>query len=131
MNEAHDKAWMELAKRVREGKRHVVSGEEAERLLHSLPDECISQAEEDALVAAVLAGRATRQTRRDMLIDETKEPARESKTHVEEDVLQLNRNKGGEDKDAEKLLEELRRQALEDENGDETERNGDGVEPRD
>lgn len=128
MNEANDKAWMELAKRVREGKRHVVSGEDAERLLRSLPDEGISEAEADAIVFAVLAGRATRETQRTPLSEENQETGKPPKAHIEEDVLQLNRNKGSGDKDAEGLLEKLRRQALEDESDDKG--NGDGVEPR-
>lgn len=128
MNDAHDKVWKELAKRVREGGRRVVSGEEAERMLRSLPDERISEAEVDAIVAAVLAGRVTRENRRAPLTEANRETA--PNAQVEEDVLQLNRNKGGEDKDAEKLLEELRREALKDESNDEEE-GGDGGEPRD
>lgn len=118
MNEANSKAWRELAKRVCEGERHVVSGEDAERLLRSLPDDRISEAEADAIVAAVLAGRATRERRRTPVTEENQETGKAPKAHIEQDVLQLNRNKGSEDKDAEKLLEELRRQALEDDEGE-------------
>jgi hypothetical protein len=57
MNEEHDKAWKELAKRVRRGERHVISGEAAERLLRALPDERIPQADIDAIVEAVVSGR--------------------------------------------------------------------------
>lgn len=127
MNERHEKAWKELAKRARQGERHVISGEAAERLLRALPDEGMSEETVDAIVSAVVDGRTARVAREPAAGIEGRPAPR---PEMEEDVLQLNRNKGGEDADAESLLEELRREALEDDEnkGDEE---GAGREPRD
>lgn len=62
MNENHDKAWKDLAKRARAGERHVVGGKDAERLLRALPDEGMSETEVDAIVRGVVAGRAPAQS---------------------------------------------------------------------
>ena len=119
MNENHDKAWKDLAKRARAGERHVVGGKDAERLLRALPDEGMSETEVDAIVRGVVAGRAMREKHK---AEDVNEPQPTSTAGVEEDVLQLNRNKGGEDADAESLLDELRREALEDDKEEDDER---------
>ncbi len=124
MNEKHDKAWNDLAKRARAGERHVVGGKDAERLLRELPDERMSETEVDAIVRGVVAGQTMREKAD---VQDVNQPSPTSTAGVEEDVLQLNRNKGGEDADAESLLDELRREALEDDDDEEDE----DREPRD
>lgn len=57
MNEEQDKAWSDLARRVRQGERHVISGAEADRLLRDLSDEGISDVDVSAIVDAVVSGQ--------------------------------------------------------------------------
>ncbi|MCB9609880.1 MAG: hypothetical protein H6716_25045 [Polyangiaceae bacterium] len=115
MNEEHDKAWSDLARRVRHGERHVISGAEADRLLRELPGEGISDTDMEAIVGSVVSGRPFREVRvEEAAPADDDAAARAVPECVEEDVLQLNRNKGAEDADAESTLDELRREALED-----------------
>jgi len=114
MNEEHDRAWSDLARRVRQGERHVIGGADAERLLRELSDEAISDADVTAIVQAVVSGRPLGERSREEAapaIDDAVDTVPES---IEEDVLQLNRNKGAEDEEAESTLDELRREALKD-----------------
>lgn len=118
MNEEHDKAWSYLARRVRQGERQVISGADADRLLRDLPDEGISDADVSAMVEAVVSGRTLRERSRQETLAEDDAMHTEPEL-VEEDVLQLNRNKGDEDAEAESTLDELRREALEDDDEEE------------
>lgn len=114
MNEEHDKAWADLAKRIRQGERHVISGADAERLIRDLQNERISEAEVDAIAEAVVSGRPLREGHDQETPPPDGDALYTAPELIEEDVLQLNRNKGSEDADAESKLEELRREALED-----------------
>lgn len=87
-DDEHDKAWLDLAKRVRQGERHVISGADADRLLGELPDDGISEEEVTAIVEAVVSGRPLRERSR-----QEASPADDGVMHtapesVEEDVLQ-------------------------------------------
>lgn len=112
MKEEHDKAWSDLARRVRQGERHVVSGADADRLLRELSDEGISDGDVTAIVEAVVSGRPLRERSRQEAAPVDDDPMCAAPESVEEDVLQLNRNKGAEDAEAESTLDELRREAL-------------------
>ena len=114
MNEEHDKAWKDLAKRAHRGESHVISGGAADRWLRSMPDECMAEADLDAIVESIVSGRSLRATRGPEVSSTEDQGGVAAPKHVDEDVLQLNRNKGVEDKNAEELLDELRREALED-----------------
>lgn len=114
MNEQHDRAWLDLARRVRQGERHVISGADADRLFRELPDEGISDADVDSIVEAVVSGRPLRLRRRQLAPSVDDVAMQASPELVEEDVLQLNRNKGSDDAEAESTLDKLRREALED-----------------
>ena len=114
MSEAHDKTWMKLAKQTRKGERHIISGKAADSLLSELTDERLAEEDLVAIVEAVTSGRPLREIlcrRSEQGIDVDDAPEAEA---VEQDVLQLNRNKGEADDSAEALADELRREALED-----------------
>lgn len=119
MNDKHDKTWRELAKYVRKGERHIISGAPADRLLEELPDEQLTEDELEAIMRAVVSGGELDlgRARSEEAADGTVTPETSA---VEEDVLQLNRNKGEKDDAAESLAEKLRREALEEDEDEES-----------
>lgn len=118
MNDDHDKAWDELAKRAHKGERHIISGKELERLLGELPEDELEEQDLEDIVGAVMSERSLCDVRG---VTKDEAPAAEvpETKSIEKDVLQLNRNKGEKDEEAESRLEELRRDALEDDVEDE------------
>lgn len=110
---------------------HKLSPEEAEAELRDAPDMPLSEGKIDAVIRAATSGK----------VDACEpEPSPEylediDTASVEEGVLQLDRNPGENDPETEKLIEELRRSALEtDEPDKELEQDdvdGDGTPPGD
>lgn len=114
MTEA-DKFWAELVGKV--GRRDPLgslSREEAEAELDSAPEEPLSQQEIEAIVKAAVSGK----TRPAKPVVEPVFPCEVDAAEVREEVLQLNRSPGEVDPESQKLLEELRRKALSDEETD-------------
>ncbi len=114
MNDKYDKTWIDLVKQTRKSESHIISGKDADRLLGELPDEKITNSEIEAIVESVLSNRPLCETLG--VRDENVDTEVQKTEAVEKDVLQLNRNKGIQDDDAEARLEELRREALEESN---------------
>ncbi len=88
--------------------------EEAQKEFEELPDTKLSDSEIDSIIEQVTSGQLTNWT--PTPIDE-QTLGLESEA-IEEDVYQLNRNAGEADAETDKLLDELRHKALEDEPSD-------------
>lgn len=111
MSHEADKFWQKVAKGLaRRSGCAPLTPEEAQREFESLPDTNLSEAEIDAIVDQVTSGELALWTPTPV-DDAMTEFDREA---IEEDVLQLNRNEGQADEETDKLLDELRRKALED-----------------
>ena len=135
MTTEDDKFWHGLARRVHKGEGRAIKPEEADALLSELVPDEVSRSEEDDIVAAVLSGVSLREHRGptpEEMGDKSTDVLHQEASSVDEDVLQLNRNKGRdvEDPEAERLADELRREALE-EDCDPSEPDEDEGEPRD
>jgi hypothetical protein len=111
MNHEADKFWQKVAKGLARRSGYApLTPEEAQKEFESLPDTKLSEAEIDAIVDQVTSGELAVWTPTPPA-DDTTDFDREA---IEEDVLQLNRNEGQADAETDKLLDELRRKALED-----------------
>lgn len=115
MNHEADSFWRKVAKGLaRRSDYAPLTPEEAQKEFESLPDSKLSEAEIDAIVDQVTSGELAVWTPAPV-DDDTADFDREA---IEEDVLQLNRNEGQADAETDKLLDELRRKALEDGDAD-------------
>lgn len=110
-----DKFWQKVAKRLARRSGYApLTPEEAQKEFESLPDSKLSETEIDSIVDQVTSGELAIWTPTPA-DDDTSDFDREA---IEEDVLQLNRNEGQADAETDKLLDELRRKALEDGDAD-------------
>ncbi len=111
MNHDADNFWQKVAKGLARRSGYApLTPEEAQKEFESLPDSKLSEAEIDSIVDQVTSGE---------LAVWTATPVDDAMTEfdpeaIEEDVLQLNRNEGQADAETDRLLDELRRKALED-----------------
>ena len=111
MNNEADNFWHKVARGLaRLSGCAPLTPEEAQKEFDSLPDTKLSEAEIDAIVDQVTSGELAVWTPTPPADDATGF----NREAIEEDVLQLNRNEGQTDEDTERLLDELRRKALED-----------------
>ncbi|GAB4338302.1 MAG: hypothetical protein Kow0010_26650 [Dehalococcoidia bacterium] len=111
MNNEADNFWQKVARGLaRRSGCAPLTPEEAQKEFDSLPDTKLSEAEIDAIVDQATSGELAVWTPTPP-DDDTTDFDREA---IEEDVLQLNRNEGQSDEETDKLLDELRRKALED-----------------
>lgn len=111
MTHEADKFWQKVARGLaRRSDYAPLTPEEAQKEFESLPDAKLSDTEIDAIVDQVTSGELAVWTPTPP-DDDTTDFDREA---IEEDVLQLNRNEGQSDEETDKLLDELRRKALED-----------------
>lgn len=132
MSSDPEKTWKSLAARIRRAKMlHKLSPAEAEAELRDAPDMPLSEGEIDAVIRGATSGK---------LDAWEPEPSPEclediNTASVDEGVLQLNRNPGENDPETEKLIEELRRSALEgnepDKEPEQNDVDGDGTPPGD
>ena len=91
MSEDADSFWKETAKELRKAKGFLpLSSEEAEEQLRAVREEILSDEEIDSIVGRVTSGQRQRE-RPPSEFDPVGEPEVEE---VEEEVLQLNRNRG-------------------------------------
>jgi hypothetical protein len=113
-NEA-DKFWRDVAGDLaRASGVSPLSPEEAQKEFEGLPDVPLPDSEIESIVQQVTSGELAIWTPTP-INEETLGPGSAA---IEEDVLQLNRNAGEGDAEADELLDELRRKALEDEPAD-------------
>ena len=111
MSHEADKFWQKVAKGLARRSGYApLTPEEAQKEFESLPDTKLSEAEIDAIVDQVTSGELAVWTPTPVDDDATAV----DREAIEEDVLQLNRNEGQGDAETDKLLDELRRKALED-----------------
>lgn len=111
MNHEADKFWQEMAKSLARRSGYApLTPEEAQKEFESLPDIKLSETEIESIVDQVTSGELAVWAPTP-LDDDT---AGFDCGAIEEDVLQLNRNEGQADAETDKLLDELRRKALED-----------------
>lgn len=111
MNHEADNFWKKVAKGLARRSGYApLTPEEAQKEFESLPEIKLSEAEINSIVDQVTSGELAVWTPTP-LDDDT---AGVDCKAIEEDVLQLNRNEGQADTETDKLLDELRRKALED-----------------
>lgn len=111
MNPESEKFWRQIAKGVARRTGHApMTPEEAQREFESLPDEKLADDQIEDILNRVTSGELTDWTPATPEFDMSEFDCES----VEEDVLQLNRNEGEADAETDELLEELRRNALED-----------------
>ncbi len=110
MTSDDDKFWGSMVDKLRRASGFCIpTPEEAGAEMDAADDEPISEATLASIVAAVVSGNLTPR-------DPEPEWAEDVDTQaVEEGVFQLNRNLGDEDPETDRLLDELRRKALADE----------------
>lgn len=117
---SEDKFWNDVSERVRKAKGlHPLTPQEAEKAYAEAPESRLSQDEIEAIVSGVAAGKKERN--RPVESDEWLGVESEEVAEVAEDVLVLNRKPGESDPETEELLEELRRKALSEDDGEEDE----------
>jgi hypothetical protein len=119
MNGKADKFWTDAAANLRRAKRlHALTPEEAQAQLDAAQEVPLSEEEIESVIDAATSGELTTWTPTPHL-----DWAEDFDTAaVADDVLQLNRNRGEEDPEVEQLLDELRREAL---NNNEVQREND------
>lgn len=118
MTHEADKFWQKVAKDLaRQSGLAPLTPEEAQKEFEELPDVKLSDSEIDSVIDQVTSGELAVWTPTPI---DAEMPAAESEA-IEEDVFQLNRNEGEPDPETDKLLDELRRKALEDGQADEQE----------
>lgn len=111
MNHDADKFWEQIATGLSRHTGHApMTPDEAQAEFETLPDDQLSNDQIESIVECVTSGELADWTPATTEFD-MPEVDCES---IEEDVLQLNRNEGDADTEADELLEELRRKALED-----------------
>ena len=114
-----DKFWDEVSERVRKARGlRPLSPEEAKKAYKEAPEAPLPAGEIEAIVSGVTSGRPERRE---------KEPDAasvylEAMEEVEDDVCVFNRNRGEDDPETDELLDELRRKALSDDDGEEEEK---------
>jgi hypothetical protein len=125
MNTEDMEFWEWASAKLRRLHKHAeMTPEEIEAFLDSLEDESLSEDQIEEIVASIRAGAIPR-----------REPEPDfswlgaiNDSEVEDEVYQLARNKGQDDQETLRLIEELRRRALTDDEKD-TDRLADGTEP--
>lgn len=111
MNPESNKFWRQIAKGLARRTGHApMTPEEAQKEFESLPDEKLADDQIEDIVERVTSGEFTDWT---PATPEFDAPEFDCES-IDEDVLQLNRNEGAADAEADELLNELRRKALED-----------------
>lgn len=111
MNPESEKFWRRIAKGLARRTGHApMTPEEAQKEFESLPDEKLPDDQIEDIIDRVTTGEFTDWT---PATPEFDMPELDCQA-IEEDVLQLNRNEGQADAETDKLLDELRRKALED-----------------
>lgn len=111
MSHETDKFWQKAAKHLaRRSGLAPLSPEQAEKVCDALPKMKLSDQEIDSIIDQVTSGELAVYN---VAPFEDDAPGFEAEA-IEEDVLQLNRNEGEADAVTDELLNELRRQALED-----------------
>lgn len=114
MSHEADRFWEQAAKELtRRAGQAPLTPEDADKACESLPNVKLSAAEINSIIDQVTSGE---------LVVWTPEPFDDEAATfeveaIEDDVLQLNRHEGPTDAETDELLEELRRKALEDGQG--------------
>jgi len=111
MNSESDKFWQEIAKGLARRTGHApMTPEEAQKEFESLSDEKLPDGQIEEIIDRVTSGEFTDWTPATLEFDASEFEC----DAIEEDVLQLNRNEGDADSATDELLDQLRREALED-----------------
>lgn len=111
MNHEAEKFWEQIAKGLARRTGHApMTPDEAQKEFESLPEDKLPDGQIEDIIDRVTSGELAVWTPATPDFDM---PEFDCEA-IEEDVLQLNRNEGEADAEADELLEELRRKALED-----------------
>ena len=111
MNPESDKFWQEIAKGLARRTGHApLTPEEAQKEFESLSDKKLPDDQIEEIIDRVTSGEFTDWT---PATPEFDLPEFDCES-IADDVLQLNRNEGDADSETDELLDQLRREALED-----------------